>query len=105
VGFTARRTCGPVAVQHAEASAQPGEEEELDDAACYAVDGVDGADLVGAEAEASRELEGKVGVVLVGGHTRVVEEDGKDLVVRDGMQGQECVRDQIDDCLGSEDLR
>ena len=99
-----RHTRDSEALQHAEAGAERGEEEELEDAAGDAVDGVNGADLVVAEAESSGELEGEAGVGLVGNHARVVEEDGHDLVVRDGMQGQEGVREQVDAGLGGEDF-
>jgi hypothetical protein len=76
----------------------------LHDAAGDAVDGVDGADLVRAEAEAAGEFEGEVHVGIVRVYPWVVEKDGEDLVVGDGVQGQEGVREEIDAGLAGEDL-
>lgn len=80
-----------VAVENAETGAEDGEKEELDDAAGDTVGGVDGADFVGGEAETAGKLEGEVGVGLVGNLDRIVEEDGEDLVVCYGVEGEEGV--------------
>jgi hypothetical protein len=63
----------------------------LDNSAGDSIDGVYSANLVRAEAEPTGELEGKMGIGLVGDYPRIVEKDGKDLVVSDRMQGEECV--------------
>ena len=76
----------------------------MDDTAGNAVDGVDGADLLGVEAETAGELEGEVGVGAVRHHAGVVEEDREDLVVGNGMQGHDHVREEVDAGLPGEDL-
>lgn len=98
------RTGYAVAVEHAEAGAEGREEEELHDAAGDAVDGVDSTDLIRAEAEAAGEFEGEVHIGIVRVYAWVVEKDGEDLVVGDGVQGQEGVREKIDAGLAGEDL-
>jgi len=104
VGRKGRRTSCFVAVEHAKAGAKEGKEEELDEAARNAVDGVDGADLVRADSEAAREAEGKVRVGAVGNLAGVVEEDGQDLVEGDRVQGEERIRHEVDDGLVGKDL-
>ena len=99
----ARTSCF-VAVEDAEAGAEDGKEEELDDAAGNAVDSVNSTDLVGADAEAAREAEGEVCVGAVGDLAGVVEEDGEHLVVSYRVESQEGVRDEVDDGLVGEDL-
>ncbi len=63
----------------------------MDNSAGDSIDGVNGANLVGAEAEPPGELEGKMGIGLIGDYPRIVEKDGEDLVVSDRMQGEECI--------------
>ena len=99
-----QRTSCFVAVEDAEAGAENGKEEELDDAAGNAVDGINSTDLVGADAEAAREAEGEMDVGAVGDLAGVVEEDGEHLVVGYRVEGQEGVRDEVDDGLVGEDL-
>lgn len=103
-GEGGERTGNLVAVEDAEAGAEHGEQEELDDAAGDSVDGVDGANLIGADSEAAREAEGEVCVSAVRDLTGVVEKDGQNLIVRDRVQGEEGVRHEVDDGLVGKDL-
>jgi len=76
----------------------------LDDAAGDTVAGVDGADFVGGETENAREFEGEVGVGGIGNLDGIVEENGEDLVVCYGVEGEKCVGYEVDDGLACEDL-
>lgn len=78
--------------QDAEPGAEPRKQEKLDDAACDAVHGVDGADLVGTQTEAAGEFEGEVRVGWGPVDARVVEEDGEDLVEGYRVEGEKGVR-------------
>lgn len=68
--------------QHTKLGTQLGKQEKLNHSTGDAIDRVDCADFVRAEAEAAGELEREGGVVLVRDHTGVVEEHRQDLVVR-----------------------
>lgn len=65
----------------------------MDQAAYDAVKGEYCTDTSGMKTEAAGEFKWKRGICTIVELTRMMHEDGEDLVVGDGVEGQECVGD------------
>lgn len=91
------------AVQDAEATRGGREDEELDKAPHETVSGEEDTDAGMVDAESAGELEGELGVGVVGLFL-CVHEDWEELVVGYRMQGEDGVCYQVDDALAGEDF-
>ena len=78
--------------------------QELHYTACNTVDGEDGTDIAWVKPEPTREVEWQLGILRRVLLDRIAEEHGDVLVVRNGVESQECVSGKIDHSLVSEDV-